>query len=292
MDVSKMIRFLRLLKFLLPVALLISAVSARADDKSLTIGVNNWAENIAVANMWKILLGEKGYQVRLQNADKALLYNSVAQGKIDVTFEVWLPSGDKPAFDKVKDSVVRIGPWFKEANLGLVVPDYVAIDSIDQLNANKNLFAPSGRPKIVGIDSGSSLMQLTEKAKTAYGLDYDVQSSSESAMVLSLERAIQRKEPIVVTLWKPHWIWSKYKLKYLRDPKAAYGATDSIYGIETQAFKQKHPDPERWLQQWKMDDDSLGSLMSEIIKQGVSTPEKGAKAWVDANRPLVQQWMR
>ncbi|HKR46695.1 MAG TPA: glycine betaine ABC transporter substrate-binding protein [Paraburkholderia sp.] len=287
-----MINLLRLFTRLLPVVFLLTVATARAEDKSITIGVNNWAENIAVANMWKVLLDEKGVKVQLQNADKALIYNSVAQGKIDLTFEVWLPSGDKPAFDKVKDRVVQIGPWFKEANLGLVVPDYVAVDSIDQLNANKTLFASAGRPKIVGIDSGSSLMQLTEKAKTAYQLDYDIQSSSESAMVLSLERAIQRKEPVVVTLWKPHWIWSKYKLKYLKDPKGAYGATDSIYGIETQAFRTQHPDVERWLQQWKMDDNSLGGLMSEIIRQGASTPEKGAKAWVDANRPLVQQWMK
>lgn len=287
-----MTNLLRLFTRLLPVVFLLTVATARAEDKSITIGVNNWAENIAVANMWKVLLDEKGIKVQLQNADKALIYNSVAQGKIDLTFEVWLPSGDKPAFDKVKDRVVQIGPWFKEANLGLVVPDYVAVDSIDQLNANKTLFASAGRPKIVGIDSGSSLMQLTEKAKTAYQLDYDIQSSSESAMVLSLERAIQRKEPVVVTLWKPHWIWSKYKLKYLKDPKGAYGATDSIYGIETQAFRNQHPDVERWLQQWKMDDNSLGGLMSEIIRQGASTPEKGAKAWVDANRPLVQQWMK
>ncbi|CAD6557959.1 glycine betaine ABC transporter substrate-binding protein [Paraburkholderia sabiae] len=287
-----MINLLRLFTRLLPVVFLLTVATARAEDKSITIGVNNWAENIAVANMWKVLLDEKGIKVQLQNADKALIYNSVAQGKIDLTFEVWLPSGDKPAFDKVKDRVVQIGPWFKEANLGLVVPDYVAVDSIDQLNANKTLFASAGRPKIVGIDSGSSLMQLTEKAKKAYQLDYDIQSSSESAMVLSLERAIQRKEPVVVTLWKPHWIWSKYKLKYLKDPKGAYGATDSIYGIETQAFRNQHPDVERWLQQWKMDDNSLGGLMSEIIRQGASTPEKGAKAWVDANRPLVQQWMK
>lgn len=282
----------KLLKFLIPVAfLLIGMTTASADDKTITIGVNNWAENIAVANLWKILLGEKGYDVRLQNADKALIYNGVAQGKIDFTFEVWLPTLDKPPYDKVKDRVALIGPWFKEANLGLVVPDYVTIDSIEQLNANKSLFASSGQPKIIGIDSGSSLMQETEKAKAAYELNYDIQASSESAMILSLERAEQRKEPIVVTLWKPHWIWSKYKLKYLKDPKGVYGSADSIYGIETQTFKKQHPDVERWLQQWKMDDNSLGTLMSEIIKQGASTPEKGTKVWVDSNRSLIQQWM-
>ena len=41
-----------------------------------------------------------------------------------------------------------------------------------------------------------------------------------------------------------------------------------------------------------MDDNSLGGLMSEIIKQGVLNPEKGAKVWIDANRTLVRQWMK
>jgi glycine betaine/proline transport system substrate-binding protein len=285
-------KMFKLLKYFLPAVVLLAGNSAaRADDKTITIGVNNWAENIAVANMWKILLGEKGYNVKLQNADKALLYNGVATGQIDMTFEVWLPTLDKPAYDKVADRVVKIGPWFKEANLGLVVPDYVNIDSIEQLNANKTLFASSGTPKIVGIDSGSSLMRETDSAKKAYQLDYDVQPSSEAAMILSLERAEQRKEPIVVTLWKPHWIWSKYKLKYLKDPKGEYGSTDSIYGIETQAFRKQHPDVEHWLQQWRMDDNSLGSLMAEINKEGATNPEKGTKIWIESNRALIQQWM-
>lgn len=282
---------MKLFKFLLAILVLLVGNSARADSRSITIGVNNWAENIAVANMWKIILDEKGYKVNLQNADKTLLYNSVAQGRTDLTFEVWLPYTDKPAFDKVKDKVTLIGPWIKEANLGLVVPDYVPINSIDQLNANKSLFSAHGRPTIIGIDSGSSLMKLTENVKTTYQLDYEVQPSSEAAMILSLERAIMRKEPVVVTLWKPHWIWSKYKLKYLKDTKGSYGMADSIYGITTQSFRNQHAEITRWLQQWKMDDNSLGSLMAEIIKQGSTNPEKGAKTWIDANRALIQQWV-
>lgn len=284
---------IRTLKFLLlGASLLAGGVVHASDDKSITIGVNNWAENIAVANMWKLLLDEKGYEVKLQNADKALLYNGVAQGRIDVTFEVWLPAADKPAYDKVKDKVALVGPWLPEANLGLAVPDYVAAESIEQLNERKEEFKTGGRPTIVGIDSGSGLMQLTNNAKEEYQLDFNVLPSSESAMLLALERAVQRKEPVVVTLWKPHWAWSKHKLRYLKDPKGVFGTTDSIYGIASRSFKGDHPDIERWMQQWKMDDNSLGQLMASIIEHGRTTPEKGTKAWIDANRALTEQWLR
>lgn len=285
-----MIRTIRIL--LLGTILLASGLIHAETKKTITIGVNNWAENIAVANLWKILLDEKGYEVKLQNADKALLYNGVAQGRIDATFEVWLPSADKPSFDKIKDKVALVGPWLPEANLGLAVPDYVTIDSVDQLNANKEDFESRGEPTIVGIDSGSGLMALTTKAKEQYQLDYKVLPSSESGMLLALERALKRKEPVVVTLWKPHWVWAKHKLRYLKDPKGVFGETDSIYGIISKSFKAEHPEVERWMQQWKMDDSSLGGLMAEIIEQGRTDPEKGTRVWLEANRALTEHWLR
>ena len=267
--------------------------ATRADEaKSITIGVNSWAENIAVANMWKILLEEKNYKVTLQNAGKIILYNSVAQGKIDVSFEVWLPTSDRPAYESIKDKVNLIGPWLSEANLGLAVPDYVNIDSIEQLNTSKDKFQWRGRPSIFGIDAGTGLMGLTDKAITEYQLEYNLLPSSEAAMLQSLERAMQRKEPIVVTLWKPHWVWAKKNLRYLKDPKGVFGTTDSIYGITTKSFKDDHPEVEHWFQQWKMDEKTLGELMSTINENGSSSPQKGAKIWIDANRAVIDQWFK
>lgn len=265
--------------------------SYAADSKTISIGVNSWAENIAVANMWKILMAEKGYNVKLENASKIILYNSVALGKIDVTFEVWLPSADSAPYQSIKDKVQLTGPWLSEANLGLAVPDYVDIKSIDELNARKDEFTWRGKASIFGIDAGSGIMGLTDKAMDDYKLDYTLIQSSEAAMLQSLDRAMKRKEPIVVTLWKPHWVWAKKNLRYLDDPKKTYGATDAIHGIAALSFKDDHPEAERWLQKWKMDERSLGELMATINENGSSTPEKGAQAWIDANRALVNSWM-
>jgi len=273
-------------RLILSALLLIGTYTQAASPASITIGTNNWAENIAVANLWKLLLTEQGYPVKLQSADKALLYNGVGQSHIDITFEVWLPVSDKPAFDKVKDNVQLIGPWFDEAKLGLAVPDYSDIESIEQLN-NKG-----AAEVIFGIDAGSSLMKLTEQAKAAYPLKPKILPSSEPAMLLQLERTIKRKEPVVVTLWKPHWVWAKHPLRFLKDPQGVFGESDSIYAIATLDFKEKYPNIERWLQAWKMDDSSLGGLMTAIIEHGQSSPEKGAAAWIKENRSLIEQWIQ
>lgn len=277
---------LLLLMCYIPVAL------AAPQDKPITIGVNNWAENIAVANLWKVLLAKKGYTVNLQPGDKALIYSGVAQGKLDLTFEVWLPSADAAPYDNVKAHVEKIGPWFDKAQLGLAVPDYVKVDNVDQLNTQAAQFAHDGKATIFGIESGSGLMKLTAKAKTDYGLDYSVLPSSEAAMLLALTRAEQRHEPIVVTLWNPHWVWAKYPMHYLKDPKGTFGTPDAIYGIAASNFTHDYPDASRWLHQWKMDDQTLGSLMNDIRAEGEATPEKGVTAWIGKNPTLVAQWLK
>jgi glycine betaine/proline transport system substrate-binding protein len=43
------------------------------------IWVNNWAVNIAVANLWKSILAKKGYKVTVQPGDKAIIYSGVGQ---------------------------------------------------------------------------------------------------------------------------------------------------------------------------------------------------------------------
>ena len=53
-----------------------------AQQRSMTIGMTNWAENIAVANLWKILLAERGYQAELRTVDIAVETNFTAPASI------------------------------------------------------------------------------------------------------------------------------------------------------------------------------------------------------------------
>ncbi len=273
-------------------ALASAGVARAADEHAIAIGVNNWAENIAVANLWKALLARKGYTVSLLPGDKAIIYGGVAQGKLDLTFEVWLPSADGAPYASVASRVEKIGPWFARAALGLAVPDYVKIDGVDQLNAHAAELTHDGKPTIFGIEPGSGLMKLTAQARTAYGLDYTVLPSSEAAMLLALERAEKRHEPIVVTLWNPHWVWARYPMHYLKDPKQVFGQPDAIYAIARAGFGAAHPDVARWLAAWKMDDQTLGSLMNDIRAAGDGDPQKGVARWIGENPDRVAAWLR
>src|SRR5690606_5329565 len=81
--------------------------------------------------------------------------------------------------------------------------------------------------KITGIDPGAGIMEKTEEAIEEYGLDkWELVSGSGAAMTASLKKAYDKKEPIIITGWNPHWMFSKYDLKYLEDPKGVYGGAE------------------------------------------------------------------
>src|SRR5690606_29457998 len=114
------------------------------------------------------------------------------------------------------------------AKIGLVVPTYVDINSIEDL-ANDGV-GEQFDYTIIGIEPGAGIMQATDKALDDYGLrgDWTVLESSSSAMAVELQKAYENQKPIIVTGWTPHWKFAKMDLKYLDDPKGSYGGTEQI----------------------------------------------------------------
>ncbi len=177
-------------------------------------------EGIAMSHLAKVVLEEHGYEVELQNADLAPIFVSMSGKKSDVFLDAWLPITMKDYMDQYGDSIEFLGEVYGEARVGLVVPQYVTIQSISELEANKDRFSS----EIVGIDAGAGIMKTTDKAIAAYGLDgYTLMTSSSSTMLASLKKAMDKGEWIVITGWTPHWMFDQFDLKFLDDPKKVYG---------------------------------------------------------------------
>lgn len=255
---------------------------------TLQIGLNNWAENVAVSNMWKVILEDLGYTVELKTVEKAALYEALKNDDLDVGLEVWLPHTDKPLYESYKEDVAfhKDETWFEGTELGLYVPTYMEdINTISDLKGKAETFDGN----IVGIDAGSSLYGLTEDALKEYGLDnYSQQSASGPFMTAELGNAIKDEEPIIVTLWKPHWAFAEYDVKMLEDPDKVYGEKEDISWMSRQGFKDDMPEIAEAFKNWKMNDDTLGNLMKELNES--EEPLEGARTWVENNQELVDEW--
>ncbi len=87
-------------------------------------------------------------------------------------------------------------------------------------------------------------------------------------MLAELKRAMSKKEPIVVTLWSPHWAYNDLDLKKLEDPKGAWGEGDGVHTLSRKGFAADNPTVGDWLKNFSMTEEQLTSLEAEINKAG------------------------
>ncbi|MDD4715889.1 MAG: glycine betaine ABC transporter substrate-binding protein [Oscillospiraceae bacterium] len=261
--------------------------SASAGGKgTVKIGYVNWAECIAVTNLWKVILEDQGYQVELSQLDTAPLFVGLSKGNIDVFMDSWLPITHKVYWEEYQNSLEDYGVWYEgSAKLGIVVPKYVTIDSITQLKDQKDKF----NGKIIGIDPGAGIMKSATKANESYNLGFELVQSSESAMLATLETAYNKNEWIAITGWSPHWIFAKYDLKYLEDPQKAFGEAEQLHTLANKNFSEKQPKVAAMLKKFKMTDAQVGTLEG-LINDGME-PEAAAKQWMQDNKDIVNSWI-
>lgn len=262
-------------------------------SKNVTIGYIPWDEDLAVTEVWKQILEKKGYTVDTKQLDAGPLFSGVASGDLDAFFDVWLPNTHKKYWNKYGDQVHDNGIWFQPADLGLAVPDYVKAQSISDLKGSASKY----NGEITGIEASAGEMGVVKDSVVPkYGLTkagYKVVASSTPAMLAALQKSIKAHKPIVVTLWHPHWAFSKYKIRYLKDPKNAFGQPDKIHSITSKDFASGNKKVTGWFENFKMTPAQLQSLESMRQDAGSGKAEvKATTKWMNQNKDVWQAWLK
>ncbi|MCO7517849.1 glycine betaine ABC transporter substrate-binding protein [Pseudomonas guariconensis] len=268
-------------------ALVLAMSAAQAMAKQVSIGyVDGWSDSVATTFVAAEVIKQKlGYDVDLKPVATGIMWQGVATGKLDAMLSAWLPVTHGEYWAKNKDKVVDYGPNFTDAKIGLIVPEYVKAASIGDLKTDDSF-----KHKIVGIDAGSGVMLKTDQAIKDYALDgYKLQASSGAAMTAELGRAYAKQQSIAVTGWVPHWMFAKWKLKFLEDPQGVYGAAETVNSIGSKELASKAPEVVEFLKNfhWQSKDE-IGEVMLAI--QEGAKPEAAAKDWVAKHPERVKAW--
>ncbi len=92
-----------------------------------------WDSEIASHNVMKLVLEDMGYNVILMQVEAGPLWTAIADGSADASLAAWLPLTAKIYADKFKDQFEELGVNMEGVKVGLVVPQYMGIDSIEDL---------------------------------------------------------------------------------------------------------------------------------------------------------------
>lgn len=257
----------------------------KPESKEVELTLVNWESEMASSNVVGKVLEDLGYEVTITPVDMAIMWQSIVTGDADGMVAAWLPEDMEAQFAEYGEDVVDLGPNLDNAKIGLAVPTYMDVDSIEDLTDE------AGKV-ITGIDPGSGVVAAAEAAKEEYDNlnDWDIQVSSDGVMVTALGQAYENEEAIIVTGWAPHWKFSRYDLKFLEDPKGAFGEEQYISTMVREGLEEDMPEVYKVLDQFYWTVEDMEEVMLEM-SEGVDAADAAAN-WVEKNPEKVAEWTK
>ncbi|RRQ23061.1 glycine betaine ABC transporter substrate-binding protein [Thiohalobacter thiocyanaticus] len=259
-------------------------------EKSIRIGWTAWSDAEFVTKLAaRILEQELDYDVELIQTDIAPQYQGLSTGDIDIMLMSWQPGTHADYIEKLGNKLVNLGLLYTHARLGWVVPAYIPESEVSSIADLKNAQVKDKLDDtITGIDPGAGLTRLSKQAIEDYGLDYELQISSGAGMTAALDRAIRRNEWIVVTGWSPHWMFGKYDLRYLDDPKGVLGSFERVHAVARKGFYQDDIEAAGFFSRMQLPIDDLQAAMYDAQE---SSYEEAVTRYIDNNPERIRYWL-
>jgi glycine betaine/proline transport system substrate-binding protein len=239
-------------------------------ESNIEVGLTNYADEYATDAVVNTLLERIGYQIKSDKVDIGIWFAGVAGGSIDVAFNGWLETSHRDYWKRYKDQLLDLDVVYEPTTQGWAVPSYVPKKQLDSI---ADLKKPEVRDKlggkITGISAGAGLMKDSAKVMKAYNLSkagYVVQPSSAAVMTAALGRAIQHHDWIVVTAWSPHWMWQRFKLRYLNEPKGIFGEKGKVHAISGKDFPKRFPRAAAFIRNFQMPATAVEKIMNGANK--------------------------
>lgn len=268
-----------------------ATVAAAQETKPVKIGWAAWSDAEFVTKLAAKLIEDKlGQKVELVQTDVAPLYQGVSRGDIDFMMMAWLPQTHADYYARVKNKVETLGTVYDGAKLGWVVPKYIPeseIGSIEDLKKPEVQKKLSGT--VQGIDPGAGLTRLSQEALKSYELkDYKLQISSEAGMLTSVDRAYRGEKWFVATSWSPHWMFGKYELRYLKDPKNALGEAEHVDVLARKEFKTDNPKVAEFMTRMKL---PIADLEAAMFDAQETSYEKAVEKYISEHPDQIKSWL-
>lgn len=105
----------------------------KVDGDKIKLVYVAWDSEIASHNVMKLVLEDMGYKVTLMQVENGPLWTAIADGSADASLAAWLPLTAKTYADKFEGKYEELGVNMEGVKVGLVVPKYMGITSIEDL---------------------------------------------------------------------------------------------------------------------------------------------------------------
>ncbi|KPA20500.1 Glycine betaine/carnitine transport binding protein GbuC precursor [Shimia sp. SK013] len=221
------------------------AADLGATDEPIKLALNEWTGQHVTTRVAGEMLKAAGYEVEYVTAGMMNQFQAIADGDIHATLEIWSSNvSDQYAVLKDAGQLEELSDLGLNAREGIAYPAHVAdlcpgLPAWEALQECAMNFAtaetlPMGRLVDYPADWG------TPGADRMTGLDLPfkaVPAGSEGALIAELRASTEKKSPLLITFWQPHWAMSAYDVKFVDLPAGEDACfTDPAWGPNPNAI--------------------------------------------------------
>lgn len=293
------------------------AADLGAVDEPIRLAVNEWTGQHVTTHVAGEMLKAAGYKVEYTTAGYMNMYQAMTDGELHAALEIWSSNvSDDYARHVDAGGVTELGDLGLDAKEGIAYPAHVAdmcpgLPAWEALKDCAQIFAtaetlPDGRLVDYPADWGTP---GADRMK-GLGLPFKaVPAGSEGALIAELRAATDKKSPLLITFWQPHWAMSAYDVKFVDLPEGeaqcfedpAWGpnpnathdcdfAPSRIFKAAWSGMEDKWPAAYEILSNYTLSVEAQQPMMGAIDVDGQSVEEVVA-AWMAENeaawKPVV-----
>jgi glycine betaine/proline transport system substrate-binding protein len=293
------------------------AEAAVESQDPIKLTLHDWTGQLITTRIMGEVLKKAGYNVEYVQADYLAQFAGLKTGDLHVGMEIWATTG-KDAMDEATATgqVENVGEtgmqaieewWYpaymKERCPGL--PDWKALNDCAEAFSTPET-APKGRYLGGPVTWGG----FDEERVEALGLDYEVvHAGTDAALFAELESAYQRKAPVLLWVYAPHWAPAKYQGEWVEFPKyepecytdPAWGENPDathdcgkprgpIWKVGWAGLKDKWPGAHKAIKAFTIDNDEMSQMIVAVDLEGKKLEEVVAD-WVAKNESRWKPWI-
>lgn len=253
-----------------------------------------WNDLALTTGVAAVVLEGLGYTVESDLLGIEVIYQGLDDNQLDAFLGYWDPAMQTYAEPyETKGTIERVRINLEGAKYTFAVPSYVAKAGVKDF-ADLAAFSDQFNKQMYGIEPGSNQLMFDVIADPAFGLEgWEVVESSETAMLLEVQRRVAREEFVVFQAWAPHPMNTTFDLVYLTGGDAHYGPDFGAASVSTQVrkgYRAECPNVGAFLQNLVFDIEFENEGMGFLINDGLD-PREAGKRILQAHPDVLDAWL-
>jgi glycine betaine/proline transport system substrate-binding protein len=265
----------------------------------IVLAIHEWTGQHVTTYIAGHILENMGYNVEYVTAAYLPSATGIADGNITVSLEMWDNNlGEFYPALMAEGKIEDIGDTGLDSREGWLYPKHVeemcpGLPAWDAFIGCAELFAtaetfPKGRFLDYPADWGDRATQLIKSQDLPFE---PIPAGSEGSL---LNASIQKKSPLVMMFWAPHWVLSTTETGWVDMPEdlvvEASMQKPRTFKVAWPSSKDKWPHAYKFLQAFQVTNDIQQPLMDLIDNQGQDAKEV-TRTWVDENQAYWQPFV-